>query len=64
MQIQNDDDGSDAAFTAALQDVVDEGEEFGTAGCAQQAQLDAACGISALNVDTSFDIVAVRLGIL
>ena len=64
MQMEQADDGTDPKLVTALADVSAAGEAFGTAKCFQQTKLDLNCSIAALNVDTNFNIVAVRLGIL
>lgn len=64
MEMEEADDGTDPQLVAALAKVSDAGEVFGAAKCYEQATLDPNCSMAAFNVDTYFDIVAVRLGIL
>lgn len=64
MEMEQADDGTDLDLVAALSDVSAAGEAFGTAKCFQQVKLDLNCSIAAFNVETNFNIVAVRLGIL
>jgi hypothetical protein len=64
MEMEKADDGTDPQLVAALAKVSDAGEVFGIAKCYEQAKLDANCSMAAFNVESYFDIVAVRLGML
>lgn len=61
MQMQNDDDGSNPALTAAMEEVPGTGEKFAAESCRTQS---INCAMIALNLNTEFDIAATRLGML
>lgn len=64
MGMQNDDDNSQPDLTTAMAKVPSTGEKFAEEGCKDQDPMDMVCAMTALNLNTQFDIVATYMGVV